>query len=78
MIDYINLKKSYIAVIQMGLLANTEYYELKRGNDVIHQFCESLIENSNYSKQDKERMKHELKEVKETLVQEIELRFHGS
>lgn len=72
MIDYQNLKNSYIAAIQMGLLLNAGYEDAKRGNDLLHKFCENCIDNSNYSDSDKHNMKHELEIVKETLSQEIE------
>ena len=77
MIDYLNLKNSYIAAIQMGLMLKAGYEEAKHGNDLLHQFCENCIDNSNYSEQDKQVMKHDLELVKETLSQEIELRFYG-
>ena len=76
MIDYLNLKNSYIAAIQMGLILNAGYEDAKRGNDLLHKFCENCIDNSNYSEQDKLNMKHDLELVKEALAQEIELRFH--
>ena len=76
MIDFLNLKNSYIAAIQMGLLLNAGHEEAKRGNDLLHQFCENCVDNSNYSEQDKQAMKHDLKLVKEALSKEIELRFH--
>lgn len=76
MIDYLNLKNSYIAAIQMGLILNAGYEGAKRGNELLHQFCENCIDNSNYTEQDKLNMKHDLELVKETLAQEIELRFH--
>ena len=75
MIDYLNLKNSYIAAIQMGLMLNAGYEEAKRGNDLLHKFCENCIDNSNYSDADKQNMKHDLEFVKEALSQEIELRF---
>ena len=90
--DFINLKNSYVATIQMGLMMNAGYEEAKRGNDIIHKFCENYIDNSNYSdfdKQnenyidnsnysdfDKQKMKHELELVKEALSQEIDRHFH--
>lgn len=77
MIDYLNLKNSYIAAIQMGLMLNAGYEEAKRGNDLLHKFCENCIDNSNYSELDKQNMKRDLELVKEALVQEIELRFRG-
>lgn len=78
MIDYLNLKNSYIAAIQMGLLLNADYEEAKRGNDLLHKFCENCIDNSNYSEPDKKNMKHELELVKETLSQEIESYFRNA
>lgn len=76
MIDYLNLKNSYIAAIQMGLMLNAGYEEAKRGNNLLHKFCESCIDSSHYSEQDKRNMKHDLELVKEALSQEIEMRFH--
>ena len=72
MTEYENLKRSYIATIQFGLSANVKYDEVKHGNDVLHRFCEQLIENSNYLEIDKQGMKHDLEIVKEALSQEIE------
>ena len=71
MTEYENLKRSYIATIQFGLSANVKYDEVKHGNDLLHKFCEQLIENSNYSDMDKQSMKHDLEIVKEALSQEI-------
>ena len=76
MIDYLNLKNSYIASIQLGLILNAGYEEAKRGNDLLHKFCENCIDNSNYSEKDKQDMKRDLELVKEMLLQEIELRLH--
>ena len=59
----------------MGLMLNAGYEEAKRGNDLLHKFCENCIDNSNYSDADKQNMKHDLEFVKEALSQEIELRF---
>lgn len=75
MIDYLNLKNSYIAAIQMGLMLNTGYEEAKRGNDLLHKFCENCIDNSKYNVGDKQQMKHDLEIIKEALSHEIELRF---
>ena len=75
MIDYLNLKNSYIAAIHMGLLLNAGYEDAKRGNDLLHKFCENCIDNSNYSERDKQDMKRDLELVKEMLSQEIEIRF---
>lgn len=78
MIDFFNLKNSYIAALQMGLMLNAGYEEAKRGNDLLHKFCENCIDNSNYSERDKEDMKHDLKLVKETLSLEIERHFQST
>ena len=78
MIDYYNLKSSYIAAIQTGLIMNAGYEEAKRGNEILHKFCENCVDNSNYSEQDKQNMKHELELVKETLSKEIESFFLGT
>lgn len=77
MIDYYNLKSSYIAAVQMGLLLNASHEEAKRGNDLLHKFCENCVDNSNYCDVDKQNMKRELELVKEALSQEIELRFRS-
>lgn len=78
MIDYLNLKNSYIAAIQMGLMLNAGYEDAKHGNDLLHKFCQNCVDNSNYGDMDKQNMKHDLELVKEVLSQEIEFRFHGT
>ena len=78
MIDYLNLKNSYIAAIQMGLILNAGYEEAKRGNALLHKFCENCVDNSNYSDLDKQNMKNDLELVKEALSQKIELHFRGA
>lgn len=78
MIDFLNLKNSYIAAIQMGLMLNAGYEEAKRGNDLLHKFCENCVDNSTYSEKDKQDMKRDLELVKEALSQEIEFRFRGA
>ena len=62
----------------MGIMMNACYEEAKRGNDILHKFCENCIDNSNYSEQDKHKMKYDLKLVKETLNQEIKLYYLGA
>jgi hypothetical protein len=78
MIDYLNMKKSYISAIQVGLALNAGYEEAKRGNDLLHKFCENCVDNSLYGEADKQNMKRDLELVKEVLSQEIEIRFHGA
>ena len=70
MIDYQNLKASYIAMIQIGLELGVT--DPNQGNELLHEFCEKLVENSDYSDSDKQDMKNELEVVKETLSIEIE------
>ena len=77
MIDYLNMKKSYIATIQLGLVLNAGYEEAKHGNDLLHKFCENCVDSSLYSAEDKRAMKRDLELVKEALSQEIVIRFHG-
>ncbi len=72
MIDYQNLKNSYIGAIHMGL--DLGFPDPKQGNELLHKFCEKLIDNSNYSEADKQSMKKELDVLKETLSIEIESR----
>ena len=78
MIEYLNLKNSYIASIQMGLMLNAGYEEAKHGNDLLHKFCENCVDNSNYSEQDKQNMKRDLELVKEALSQEIKHYYPGT
>lgn len=72
MTEFDNPKSSYISAIQFGLTMGAEYNEAKHGNDILHKFCENLIDNSNYNDLCKTEMKNELDLVKETLSQEIE------
>jgi hypothetical protein len=76
MTEYENLKKSYIATIHLGLTMNANYDEVRHGNDVLHKFCETLVEHSLYSEDDKRRMKNDLELTKELLSQEIDTLFH--
>jgi len=72
MSEFDNLRNSYVAVIQWGLLANVGQDEAKKGNERLHQVFEHLVDNSNYCNMDKDAMKHELKLLKEALAKEIE------
>ncbi len=76
MTDYENLKKSYIAAMQLGLQFCGNYDEAKRGNDILHQFCKTFVENSQYGDYAKDSMKQELEVLKASLLQEIALYFH--
>ena len=77
MTDYENLKKSYITAMQLGLQSCGNYDEAKRGNDILHQFCKTFVENSQYGDYAKENMKQELEVLKASLLHEIELYFQG-
>ncbi len=72
MTEFENLKSSYTLTIQFGLANGASHSESKRGNETLHKFCESLIDNSNYQDSAKEAMKHELELLKEALSKEIE------
>lgn len=71
MTEFENLKMRYYAVLHIGLTLNPNYNEAKFMNDILHKFCESLVDGSNYSDFDKQRMKNELRMVKESLSAEI-------
>lgn len=72
MTEFEILKASYTATIQFDLATNVGYLESKRGNEVLHEFCKQIVENSNYCDNDKRTMKQELELLKETLNKEIE------
>ena len=76
MIDYLTLKNSYVAAIQMGL--ELGFPDPKQGNELLHKFCENCVDNSNYSEQDKHDMKLDLDLLKEALSQEIENHTRGA
>ena len=44
----------------------------KQENELLHVFCDKLIDNSNYSESDKQKTKNELGIIKEALSVEIE------
>ena len=53
MTEFEILKASYTATIQFDLATNVGYLESKRGNEVLHEFCKQIVENSNYCDNDK-------------------------
>ena len=75
MTDFENLKNSYVSAIQYGLIARANHHEARRGNELLHQFCEHLVDNSNYGEADKAAMKQELELIKEALAKEIEYHY---
>ncbi len=70
--EFDTLKSGYISAVQWGLAARVGYHESKHGNEVLHKFCEELIDNSSYNEYNKATMKHELEIIKESLSEEIE------
>lgn len=72
MTEFENLTNSYVAAIQFGLIARVDYQEAWQGNEILHHFCERLVDNSNYCDTEKAAMKQELALIKETLAREIE------
>ena len=72
MTEFEKLKNSYISTLQIGLTSNIGYHQAKHGNDILHKFCEQLVEGSNYRDDIKASMKRELELLKETLSHEIE------
>lgn len=71
MTEFDNLKRNYISAIQFGMLSKISYQEAKQGNDILHWFCEKLVENSNYNDVEKFAMKQELEILKKSLSEEI-------
>lgn len=72
MTEFDNLKSSYAATIQLGLVANAGYQASKYGNEMLHEMCKRLVENSNYMDSEKETMKLELEILKKALEEEID------
>ncbi len=72
MTEFENLKNAYCFALQGGMVANVTYEEAKMGNEILHKFCEKLVDNSKYNEIAKQQMKNELKLLKETLSEEIE------
>ena len=75
MTEFENIKASYTTTIQFCLAASAGHLESQRGNEVLHEFCKQLVENSDYCNNDKETMKQELELLKEALKEEIEIRY---
>lgn len=73
MTEFENLKSFYASYIRFGLEINVNYSYAKLGNDIFHEYCEKLVDNSNYI--DKAAMKQELGLLKESLSQEIEAHY---
>lgn len=72
MTEFDNLKSSYAAAVQFGLAANVGYQAAKHGNEMLHELCKRLVENSNYLNSEKDAMKLELEILKKALEGEID------
>ena len=72
MTEFDNLKSSYAAAVQFGLAANVGYQAAKHGNEMLHELCKQLVENSNYQDFEKMAMKSELEMLKKALEKEID------
>lgn len=73
MTEFDNLKSSYAAAVQFGLAANVGYQAAKHGNEMLHELCKRLVENSNYQNSEKMAMKQELEILKDALDGEIDV-----
>ena len=76
MTEFENLKRSYAGVLQCGMIMGANKSEAKHGNEIVHKFCEMLVENSMYSNYDKDFMKNELQILKQKIDVEIEAAYN--
>lgn len=72
--EFESLKAFYVSYIRFGLENNVDYSYAKLGNNMLHKFCENIVDNSNYA--DKTAKKQELELIKESLSQEIEAHYN--
>ena len=72
MTDFDILKNSYAATVQFGLAMNAGYQASKHGNEMLHEFCKQLVDNSNYQDSEKMAMKRDLEILKDALEEEID------
>ena len=70
--DFDKLKADYIASVRLGISLGANHEEAKRGNNILHNFCENIVENSRYNTETKHAMKYELEILKEILSREID------
>ena len=75
MTEFDNLKSSYAAAVQFGLAMNVGYQSSKHGNEMLHELCKRLVENSNYQDSEKMIMKMELEMLKKALEEEIDTHY---
>ena len=72
MTDFDILKNRYVATVQFGLTLNAGYQASKHGNEMLHEFCKQLVDNSIYQDSEKMTMKQELEILKDALGKEID------
>lgn len=75
MIDFENMKCSYAATIQLALFSGATQTDVKQYNDILHKFCNYIIEYSGYCDSSKSKLKQDLYFLKALQEQEIELYF---
>ena len=78
MTEFDNLKSSYAAAVQFGLAMNVGYQSSKHGNEMLHELCKQLVENSNYQASEKMAIKQELEILKDALDGEIDAFYQRS
>ena len=76
MTEFDNLKSSYVATVQFGLAMSAGYQAAKHGNEMLHELCKRLVENSSYQDSEKTATKQELDNLKDALDGEIDAYFH--
>ena len=72
MTEFDNLKSSYTTAVQFGLAMNVGYQSSKHGNEMLHELCKQLVENSNYQDSEKMAMKQELEILKDALGEKFD------
>lgn len=77
MTEFDNLKNTYIATMQCAMAMGRGNQWTKHGNDILHKFCEMLVDRSDYPDADKQAMKQELELLKESIDAEIDACYHG-
>ena len=75
MTEFDNLKTCYAAAIQFRLASNVGYQASKHGNEMLHELCKRLVEDSNYQDSEKVAMKQELEMLKAAFEKEIESHY---
>ena len=72
MTEFDNLKNTYIVTVQCAIAMGVDYQQIRHGNDILHKFCEMLVDSSNHPDSDKRAMKQELELLKESIDAEID------